>query len=135
MGQRSFMTNKRNPKTRRTRIWYFVQVCLVNLLLCLVQNRNAGPQGQVRVQLALPSEQFICYNHNLSCTQQLKLRGNKCVYFANYHKRYGTANNIFYGHCNIGTGFYQTSLAKMSTTVYEPFQSDQVVKLLGSMFR
>ena len=37
----------------------------------LVRNRNPGPQGQVRVQLALPSEQLICYNQDLSCPNNL----------------------------------------------------------------
>jgi len=37
----------------------------------LVRNRNPGPQGQVRVQLALPSEQPICYNQDLSCPNNL----------------------------------------------------------------
>ena len=39
--------------------------------LLLVRNRNPGPQGQVRVQLALPSEQPICYNQDLSCPNNL----------------------------------------------------------------
>lgn len=37
----------------------------------LVRNRNPGPQGQVRVQLALPSEQPICYTQDLSCPNNL----------------------------------------------------------------
>jgi hypothetical protein len=31
-------------------------------ILILVQHRNPYPRGKVRVQLALPSEQLICYN-------------------------------------------------------------------------
>ena len=37
----------------------------------LVRNRNPGPEGQVRVQLALPSEQPICYTQDLSCPNNL----------------------------------------------------------------
>ena len=40
-------------------------------LMFLVRNRNPGPQGQVRVQLALPSEQPICYTQDLSCPNNL----------------------------------------------------------------
>jgi hypothetical protein len=49
----------------------FSQIKEVRRFRVLVRSRNPGPEGQVRVQLALPSEQPICYTQDLSCPNNL----------------------------------------------------------------